>query len=404
MALSPSGVPPLNHRSLARRLGLYSFDAAFPGGMSWHPRGWVLHRVIEEHFRRRLQLLGFDEVRTPAATCNHIVGAAVRTNDDGSQRVEAIRADLGHGSGHRWSCGGHLRLFDAGLHSWRDLPIRYSEFVESGGNSHADAPGGPTQYVGSVALDAHVMCLFDQIGRETAALISIVRDVYNDMGLPDMELILRPGFIDAMSVGAELEAAEAAFVGAAMAAGVQGVRKSDRTLPTGPGLEFLLCDRKGRLERVGMLQLDVLAASLNGTRYVARDGGRAAPAILHLTVVNSIARMIAMLLERHLGRLPFWMTPVQAAVLPVTSVQADVAANAMAVLNSSGFRPLLFAQRETLSRRIVRVREQMIPIVAVIGAREVDRETISIRIGEEIEEVYLRDVGGFLGAQFASPI
>jgi len=153
-----------------------------------------------------------------------------------------------------------------------------------------------------------------------------------------------------------------------------------------------------------MLQLDVLAASLNGTRYVARDGGRAAPAILHLTVVNSIARMIAMLLERHLGRLPFWMTPVQAAVLPVTSVQADVAANAMAVLNSSGFRPLLFAQRETLSRRIVRVREQMIPIVAVIGAREVDRETISIRIGEEIEEVYLRDVGGFLGAQFASPI
>jgi len=133
MSLSPSGVPPLNHRSIARRLGLYSFDAAVPSGMSWYPRDWVLHRVLEEHVLRRLQLLGFEEVRTPAATCNHIVGASVRTNDDGSQRAEAIRADLGHGSGHRRSCGGHLRLFDAGLKSWRDLPTRYPEFVESGG-------------------------------------------------------------------------------------------------------------------------------------------------------------------------------------------------------------------------------------------------------------------------------
>ena len=133
MSLSPSGVPPLNHRSIARRLGLYSFDAAVPSGMSWYPRDWVLHRVLEEHVLRRLQLLGFEEVRTPAATCNHIVGASVRTNDDGSQRAEAIRADLGHGSDHRRSCGGHLRLFDAGLKSWRDLPTRYPEFVESGG-------------------------------------------------------------------------------------------------------------------------------------------------------------------------------------------------------------------------------------------------------------------------------
>ncbi|MEQ5872863.1 hypothetical protein J4E08_23780 [Sagittula sp. NFXS13] len=397
------GGPPLNHHSLARRLGLYSFDPAVPGGMSWHPCGWVLHRVLEEHFRRRLQLRGFDEVRTPVATCNHIVGAAVRTNDDGLPKAEPIRADSGHGGGQGRTCGGHLRLFDEGLKSWRELPIRYSEFIESGGEAHPDAQGGHQYFAASGALDAHVLCLIDQIKHETAALISMVRDAYADVGFPDLDLVLRPGFIDDMTVGAELEAAEAAFVGATMAAGVQGVRKSDGTLPTGPGLEFLLRNRKGRLECVGMLQLDVITASLNGTRYVARDGGRAAPAILHLTVVNSIARVIATLLEQHQGRLPFWMAPVQVAVLPVSSVQADVATHVTAVLKSSGLRPLLFAQRETLPRRIVRVREQLIPVVAVIGAREVDRETVSIRIGEAIEEVSLREVGGFLSAQFPAP-
>lgn len=349
-------------------------------------------------------MLGFEEVRTPSAPGNDVVGVAVRSNDDGSPKAEAIRADLGHGRGQRWSCSGHRCLFDAELNSWRDLPIRYSEFVDGAGEAHPEAQGGHSHFAASVALDAHVLCLFEQIGHETASLIAMVRDAYKDMGLPDLDLVLRPGFIDAMTVGAELDKAEAAFVGAAMAAGVKGIRRLDRTLPMGPGLQFLLSDRKGRLRDVGTLQLDIITASLHGTRYVAKDGGHTAPTILHLTVVNSIARVIAMLLEQHQGRLPFWMAPVQVAVLPVSARHADCATRATAVLKSSGLRTLLFAQRETLSRRIVRVREQMIPVIAVIGAREVDRETVSIRIGEAIEEVSLSEVSGVLSGHFPAPV
>ncbi|WP_176715575.1 His/Gly/Thr/Pro-type tRNA ligase C-terminal domain-containing protein [Thioclava sp. SK-1] len=331
-----------------------------------------------------------------------IIGVVFGTDGDGLPEAEVLRADLSHGSGQRRSCGGHLRLFDAGLKSWRDLPVRYSEFVECDGGN-AGALGDHSPFAASVALDAHVLCLSEQIRDETTAIIAMVRDAYAGMGLPDLELVLRPGFIDVVTVGIELEEAEAAFVGAAMAAGVKGIRQSDRTLPTGPGLQFLLPDRKGRLKDVGTLQLDVITASLNGTRYVAKDGGRSTPAILHFTVVNSIAQVIAMVLEQHQGRLPYWMAPVQVAVLPVSALHADFASHATAALKSSGLRSLLFAQRETLSRRIVRVREQMIPVIAVIGAREVDRETVSIRIGEVIHDVPLSEVGGFLSSQFPAP-
>lgn len=392
----------LNHWRLARQLGLYNSEAGGSGSVIWQPRGWTLHRVLESHFLRLLQSSGFGEVRTSVAGVGKVIGVVFGTDEEGSASSEAIRADLGHGSGQHRSCGGHLRLFDAGLKSWRDLPVRYSEFFECDGGN-AGASGDHSPFAASVALDAHVLCLSEQIRDETTAIIAMVRDAYAGMGLPDLELVLRPGFIDVMTVGIELAEAEAAFVGAVMAAGVKGIRRSDRTLPTGPGLQFLLRDRKGRLKDVGTLQLDVTTASLNGTRYVAKDGGGAAPAILHLTVVNSIAQLIAMLLEQHQGRLPYWMAPVQVAVLPVSALHADFASHAAAVLKSSGLRSLLFAQRETVSRRIVRVREQMIPVIAVIGAREVDRENVSIRIGEVIQEVPLSAAGGFLSSQFPAP-
>jgi threonyl-tRNA synthetase len=368
----------LDHRSLGSRLNLWHIQEDAPGMVFWHPRGYAIYHVLEDYIRTRMRRLGYAEVRSPLLMPRDLwvrsghwdkFGETMFSVDSG-ERPMALKP---------MSCPCHVQIFNKRLHSWRDLPVRYAEF----GACHRDEPSGALHGLMRTRAfeqdDAHVFCREEDVQREVARFIELLSEVYADLGFPEFDVALstRP----AVRSGSDdlWDWAEKTLGDAAAKCGASFSVQPGEGAFYSPKLEFALRDRLGRSWQCGTIQLDcVLPARLDAS-YIAPDGSRAVPLMIHHAVFGSLGRFIAILLEHHGGALPFWLSPEQVAVAPILQEQADYAAEVMEMFEGAGLRAASYGGAGTLSRRIVAAHEAEIPVMAILGRREKENRTVTLR-------------------------
>ena len=369
----------LDHRSLGARLDLYHIQEDAPGMVFWHPRGYAVYRVLEDYIRAQMRRLGFAEVRTPQLLPRELW---VRSGhwDKFRDSMFSVGGEDGRAMALKpMSCPCHVQLFNAGLRSWRELPLRYAEF----GACHRDESSGALLGLLRTRAfeqdDAHVFCREADVQNEVARFIALLSRVYVDLGFPDHDVALSTRPAARAGSDESWDWAEARLGDAARQCGIAYSVLPGEGAFYGPKLEFALRDRHGRSWQCGTIQLDCVLPERLGASYVAPDGSRAVPLMIHHAVLGSLGRFIAMLLEHHGGALPFWLAPEQVAVAPITPDQDGFAGELLAAFGQAGVRAVLYDAGETLSRRIVAARQAEVPVMAIVGAREAAGRLVTLR-------------------------
>jgi threonyl-tRNA synthetase len=374
----------LDHRILGNRLDLFHLQEDGPGMVFWHPRGWAVYRVIEDHIRRHMRQAGFREVKSPQILARDLwersghwekFGANMFAVEDG-ERVFAVKP---------MSCPGHVEIFNSRLRSYRDLPIRYAEF----GACHRNEPSGSLQGLMRTRAftqdDAHVFCLEEHVEREVAHFCRLLRRIYLDFGFGDFQVAFstRP----ALRAGDDAlwDRAEKMLAAAAGAAALDYVLQPGEGAFYGPKLEFLLPDRGGKLWQCGTIQLDFVLPDRLGASFVDAQNERARPIMLHHAILGSIERFFAMLLERWAGHLPLWLAPDQVAVASIQEAQTSYGRAVAEAFEQAGLRVALDLRPETLSRKIVQARADAIPVLAAVGAREAADGSVTLRFRDGVQ-------------------
>ena len=369
----------LDHRSLGIKLDFYHIQEDAPGMVFWHPRGYGVYRVLEDYIRRQMHRLGYAEVRTPQLMPRELW---VRSGhwEKFRENMFSVEDEDGRPMALKpMSCPCHVQLFNKGLRSWRELPVRYAEF----GVCHRNEPSGSLLGLMRTRAfeqdDAHVFCREEDVLDDVARFIELLSRVYSELGFPDhwVALSTRP----TLRAGSDelWDWAEARLADAARQCGVAYAVQPGEGALYGPKLEFALRDRHGRSWQCGTVQLDCVLPDRLGASYVAPDGSQAVPLMIHHAVFGSMSRFIAILVEHYGGALPFWLSPEQVAVTPISRDQAGYANEVLNALDGAGVRPVLYDSNETLSRRIISAREAEIPVIAILGRREAEARSVTLR-------------------------
>lgn len=375
----------IDHRSLGNRLDLFHQQEDGPGMVFWHPRGWALYRLVEDHVRRRMARAGYREVRTPQLLARGLWNRSGHWQKFGAQMFAV--ADEGRIMALKpMSCPGHVQIFNKRVRSYRELPIRYFEF----GAVHRNEPSGALQGLmrarGFVQDDAHVFCLPDQVEAEVARFCGLLRRIYADFGFDrfDVAFATRP----AQRAGSDevWDRAEAALAEAARQAGLDFETLPGEGAFYGPKLEFHLRDSRGRRWQCGVIQLDLVMPERLGAAYVDAQGNQAMPVMLHHAVLGSLERFIGILLEHHEGKLPLWLAPEQLVVASIGADDVVPACRVAEAFEAAGLRVALDARPERLSRKIVDAHGDGVPVLAAIGAREARDGTVALRFRDGRQE------------------
>jgi threonyl-tRNA synthetase len=321
---------------------------------------------------------GYAEVRTPQLLPRELwersghwdkFGANMFRVDDGDQAM-ALKP---------MSCPCHVQIFNKGLRSWRELPIRYAEF----GACHRNEPSGSLHGIMRTHAfeqdDAHVFCREQDVEGEVAGFITLLAEVYRDLGFPEHDVALATRPAARAGDDATWDWSEAVLGDAARRCGLAPHINPGEGAFYGPKLEFSLRDRLGRSWQCGTVQLDGVLPQRLDASYIAPDGSRATPLMIHHAIFGSLGRIIAILLEHHRGVLPFWLSPDQVAVAPISQEQAGYCAEVMAAFDQAGLRAVAYDGADTLSRRIVAAHEMAVPVMAIVGRREMRDGRVSLR-------------------------
>ena len=367
-----------DHRAIANRMDLFHQQEDGPGMVFWHPRGFALYRVIEAYIRRRMAQAGFREVRTPVLLPRSLwersghwdkFGEAMFCMADG-ERPLALKP---------MSCPAHVQIFNRGLRSFRDLPLRLCEF----GACHRDEPSGALHGLlrtrAFVQDDAHIFCAEEHVAAEVAAFCALLNAAYADFGFADV----RVAFSTRPDVRAGSDAAwaraEAMLEEAARTAGLAFEVAPGEGAFYGPKLDFSLHDSRGRAWQCGTVQVDLVLPERLDAAYVDAQGRKVRPVMIHHAVLGSVERFVGILLEHHGGALPLWLAPEQIVVASIGLDQADYAQHVAADLAADGYRVATDVRPERLSKKIVDARTAGIPILMAVGAREAWDGTVSLR-------------------------
>lgn len=367
-----------DHRAIANRLDLFHQQEEGPGVVFWHPRGYAVYRVIEDYIRRQMRRAGFSEIKTPQLLARSLWEASghwEKFGDDmfafaDGERAFALKP---------MSCPGHLQVFNKRTRSYRDLPLRYCEFGACHRNEASGALHGLMRTRAFVQDDAHIFCSEEQIVGEVRRFCEMLRAVYGDFGFPDFVV----GFSTRPAVRAgsdeTWDRAEAMLSAAARAAGLNPRLQAGEGTFYGPKLEFILRDRQGREWQCGTIQLDFVLPERLGAEYVDAENKRRRPVMMHQAILGSIERFLAMLLEHHRGDLPLWLAPEQLMIASIGEAQATYAEQVADAFAAADFRVALDVGPERLPRKIVEARENGIPLLLAVGAREAKHETVALR-------------------------
>ena len=367
-----------DHRRLGREMDLFHVQEEAPGAVFWHPAGWTLWRQVENYVRRRTEAGGYQEVKTPQLVDKILwerSGHAALFGKDmffveTENRTFALKP---------MNCPCHVQIFNTSQKSYRELPLRLAEF----GSCHRNEPSGALHGIMRVRAftqdDAHIFCTPDQITDEAVAFCQLLMSVYEDFGFTDV----RVKFSDrpAMRAGTDevWDKAEAALWAAVNAAGLDCTLNPGEGAFYGPKLEFVLRDAIGRDWQCGTLQVDLVLPDRLGATYIGSDGQKHVPVMLHRAILGSLERFIGMLIEHHAGRLPLWLSPVQAVVATVTNEADGYAAEVAASFKAAGLRVELDAAADKIGYKIRQHSNRKIPWILAVGAKEAAERTVSLR-------------------------
>ena len=367
-----------DHRMLGPRLDLFHQQDEAPGAVFWHPRGATLYLIIENYIRREMRLVGFREVRTPQLLARALWERSGHWAKFGSNMFVLADGERSYAL-KPMNCPGHVQLFRQQSRSYRDLPLRFCEF----GACHRYEPSGALHGImrgrAFTQDDAHVFCMPEHVDAEVARFCGLLRRVYARFGFREfvVGLSTRP----AVKEGSDAlwDHVEASLASAATSAGLEYRLQPGEGAFYGPKLEFILKDREGREWQCGTVQLDLVLPKNLDAEVVDASGSRIRPVLIHHAVLGSLERFIAVLLEHHRGKLPLWLAPDQVAILPVSPAQREYAACVADAFSADELRAILDDSNETLARRILAAHDQGIPIIAIVGAREADAGSVTLR-------------------------
>jgi threonyl-tRNA synthetase len=367
-----------DHRKLGKQLDLFHFQDEAPGMAFWHAKGRVIYRLAEGYMREKLDEYGYQEVETPqvldrslwerSGHWDKFAGGMFTTHLD--DRDYAIKP---------MNCPGHIQLFNQGLKSHRDLPLRIAEF----GVVHRNEPSGTLHGLMRARRftqdDAHVFCTEAQLQDEVAALIDMVFETYRDFGFTEIELALslRP---EKRVGGDDLwDKAEAALDQALKAKGLEFRVQPGEGAFYGPKIEFTLHDSIGRAWQCGTIQVDFSMPGRLGAHYIAEDNSKQVPVMIHRAILGSVERFIGILLEHYAGQLPVWLSPTQAIVMNITDRQAEYVKEVAKTLRGKGFRVETDLRNEKIGFKIREHTLQRVPYLLVVGDREVESRSVAVR-------------------------
>ena len=391
-----------DHRKIGKRLDLFHTQEEAPGMVFWHPNGWTLYQVLEQYMRKVQRDNGYLEIKTPQVVDRVLwekSGHWANYSDlmfttESEERKYAIKP---------MNCPCHVQVFNQGLKSYRELPMRLAEF----GACHRNEPSGSLHGIMRVRAftqdDAHIFCTEEQMQSEAAAFIKLTLDVYSDFGFKDIELKLstRPE----KRVGSDelWDRAEAALQAALDAAGLPWELQPGEGAFYGPKIEFSLKDCLGRVWQCGTLQLDFNLPTRLGAEYVSEDNGRKHPVMLHRAVLGSFERFIGILIEHYEGSFPAWLAPEQAVVLNITDKQGEFAAEVAKQLQESGYRVKADLRNEKIGFKIREHTLLKVPYLLVIGDREVESRTVAVRTrdGQDLGSISVDEFQTLLAAAVA---
>lgn len=367
-----------DHRRLGRELDLFHFQEEAAGMPFWHPKGWTLYRIVEAYMRRRLEDAGYVEVKTPQLVDRALWEASghwekFRENmytSESEERIFALKP---------MNCPCHVQIFNQGVKSYRELPLRMAEF----GSCHRYEPSGSLHGLmrvrGFVQDDAHIFCTDDQINSETRRFCNLLMGIYRDFGFEEVQA----RFSDRPEVRAgsdeTWDKAEGALRDAVEEAGIAYTLNPGDGAFYGPKLDFELTDAIGRRWQCGTLQVDFVLPERLDAEYVGEDGVRYRPVMLHRAILGSFERFIGILVEQYAGGFPLWLAPVQVAVTTITRDGDEFAGNVAERLGSAGLRVTLDTSAEKINYKVRLHSHAKVPVIVAVGKREAEDGSVSIR-------------------------
>ena len=376
-----------DHRKLGKELGLFHIEEHTPGMVFWHDKGWTLYRTIENFIRAKIRGEGYIEVKTPILVDKSLWEASghwekfhenMFVSNSDEERTLAIKP---------MNCPCHVQIFRQGLKSYRDLPLRMAEF----GTCHRNEPSGSLHGImrirGFTQDDAHIFCTEDQITSETVAFCDLLKDVYKTFGFTQVSVKFSDRPAKRAGTDETWDKAENALKDAVNAAGLEWTLNSGEGAFYGPKLEFVLRDAIGRDWQCGTLQVDFVLPERLDANYIAADGAKHRPVMLHRAILGSLERFIGILIEEYAGKFPLWLAPVQVVVATITDVADGYASELVAELKASGIRAELDISNNKINYKVREHSLQKIPVMLVVGAKEMENRSVSVRrLGSEKQE------------------
>lgn len=382
-----------DHRKLGKQLDLFHLQDEAPGMVFWHPKGWALWQVIEQHMRKELNAAGYKEVKTPQIMD--------KTFWEKSGHWENYKDNMFVTSSEKreyavkpMNCPGHVQIFNNGLRSYRDLPMRLAEFGSCHRNEPSGALHGLMRVRGFVQDDAHIFCTEDQIVSEARAFNELLVRIYKQFGFHDVsvKLSLRP---EKRAGSDEVwDKAEQGLREALTACGVEWDELPGEGAFYGPKIEYHVKDALGRSWQCGTLQLDFVLPERLNAEYVTENNDRARPVMLHRAILGSLERFIGILIENHAGSFPLWLAPVQMVIMNITENQADYCREVAARLQAAGFRVELDLRNEKIGYKIRDNSQYRFPYQIVVGDKEKQENKVAVR--RKAEDLGSLDLDDFI--------
>lgn len=388
-----------DHRKVGKKLSLFHMQEEAPGMVFWHPKGWTVYQQIEQYLRGKLHRHGYDEIRTPQVVSRTLwerSGHWEKFQDDmfttESEKVDYAIKPM--------NCPCHVQVFNQGLKSYKDLPLRLSEFGSCHRNEASGALHGLMRVRGFTQDDAHIFCEESQIQPEVASFMDLLHEVYEDFGFREIQykLSTRPEY----RVGSDAiwDKSEKALEKALNNEGVEWELLPGEGAFYGPKIEFSLKDCLERVWQCGTIQVDFAMPGRLGAEYVPTDQeqGRQTPVMLHRAILGSFERFIGILIEEYEGAFPLWLAPTQLAVLNITDNQADYARKVAQTLEESGFRAHADLRNEKIGFKIREHTIDKVPYLVVVGDQEVEKGEVAVRTrtGEDLGTMTLEELQGRL--------
>ena len=382
-----------DHRKINKKLDLYHMQEEAPGSIFWHQKGWSIYKTIEAFMRDKQIEQGYQEIKTPQVVDFSLWEKSGHADKFGDDMFTVTTEDRNYAI-KPMNCPCHVQVFNQGLKSYRDLPLRLAEF----GSCHRNEPSGSLHGIMRVRSftqdDGHIFCTEDQIQSEVAEFIDFLHEVYAEFGFD--EIIYRLSTRPEQRVGSDKDwdRAEEALAEALDAKKLPWQELPGEGAFYGPKIEFSLKDCIGRVWQLGTVQVDFSMPGRLDAQYVAEDGSRQVPVMLHRAILGSFERFIGILIEHYEGAFPFWLSPEQAVVINITDSQAEYAQEVTKLLQNNGFRVNCDLRNEKIGFKIRGHSIQRVPYILVVGDKEKESRTVAVRTrdGEDLGSITLDQV------------